>query len=107
MIVGQHPAVRLASTSGVDLCACELQQLRTVTTPRLLRYDAEMVDRISVEGNVANGIIRQLEEVGAHEWITEHMPPAPDDCGSRIGILLGRKDVNQCIFARRAFQPRE
>src|SRR5512133_225592 len=104
MIVGQHPAVRLPRASGVDLCACELQQLRTVTTPRLLRYDAEMVDRIPVEGNVANRAIRQLEDVGAHESIAQHMPPALDDCGSGIGILLRRKDVNQCIFACRTFQ---
>jgi hypothetical protein len=57
----------------------------------VLRHDAEMVDGIDVECHIAHRAIGQLKQIGVHESIAQHVPPAPGDVGSGIGILLGGK----------------
>jgi hypothetical protein len=55
VIVGQHPAVRLSGTPGVDLHAGEFQQRRPIPAPSVLWYDAEVVHSLSIEGDIADG----------------------------------------------------
>jgi DegV family protein with EDD domain len=105
VILDQYPTERLPGAAGVDLHARELQQLRTVSAPLVIRHDAEVVHRIPVESDVAHGAIPHFKKVGMHQPITEHAPPTPDDRSNWIRMLRRRKEMGQCLLAGCTFQP--
>src|SRR5215207_116668 len=107
LIVGQYPTECLSDTARVDLHASELEKRGAVSATLVVRDDTEVTHRIPVKSDVADRAVAYLEKIRMHQPITEHLPPAPGDRAGRIGMLVRRKDMGQCILARGTFQPGE
>ena len=66
---------------------------------------AQMANRRRVEGDVPDRDVEQLQNVHPDVPVDEQPPPTPGHRDDRIGVLLRREDVGECVLARCALQP--